>query len=265
MRRRATAFGFTLAELLVVIGVIALLVGLLLPALNRARANARSAVCLNNVRQLGQINQMYLTEFREWTLPAYWGWTQATGGWPPSPDPPVPAKGARRYWFHNPFVAKALGARDVEAGKYPPGTTCPDAPLSAARADKNGYTLHNSYGMNYSQLPGVVLATAPTYFNAWRRGQVLAPAEKIQFVDAANEGVNVGGAPNGTMKYFDPYYGEKHEAPDKANIVAYRHARGANVLYFDGHAQWVPEAYLRYDPADARTAGNKRQWEPKTK
>ena len=279
-RRRAVRHGFTLVELLVVIGIIALLMSIILPAMSRAQQMGRKTKCLNTLRQLGMCNQMYLTEFRDCHIPARWGYSPNNPPAPPNPPPPVPASGPARSWPNIWYIAKFFAANNLDNGLYPIAGICPDATYSfiyGSANERNGYYISLSYGMNTDQLTqstGLETARtdngfygAPHYFSGWKRKQIITPTDKIQFIDAIGS-VNSGGNPPYTKRYFLPDYGERYDAtvyPAISSIVAYRHLKGANVLYYDGHAAWLHHTQLEYDPADSNTLPNRRQWQPKVK
>lgn len=93
---RAMRHGFTLVELLVVIGIIALLISILLPSLSRARRAAKDVACLSNLKQIGLGFQVYANENR--------------GAWP-KPGTPM-AKVPR--WWHKDFLYRVIFDREVD-------------------------------------------------------------------------------------------------------------------------------------------------------
>jgi prepilin-type N-terminal cleavage/methylation domain-containing protein len=70
MQRKRPAF--TLVELLVVIGIIAILIALLLPALNRARQQSNTIACQSNMRQIYNCMILYETDYGGWCMPCYY-------------------------------------------------------------------------------------------------------------------------------------------------------------------------------------------------
>jgi prepilin-type N-terminal cleavage/methylation domain-containing protein/prepilin-type processing-associated H-X9-DG protein len=108
MSKRLPKKGFTLVELLVVIGIIALLISVLLPALNRAKEQANLVVCESNLRQVGSMVQIYATENHGYYP---YGWAEMLPG--------TENKGVYNGWWDTPCWGWADSLQRLTNNKAP--------------------------------------------------------------------------------------------------------------------------------------------------
>lgn len=222
-KRHSSAFGFQLMELLVVIGIVAVLVVLLMPAINNLRSAGANARCVSNLRQLGISSLGYFSENDGQLLPStFWYRSESTASTLPG--------------FEQGGIAEYLGLSAPFAGL----ATYRDTVMSCPAFKKKFPTLfpsqwNRSYSVNKfahrydpgSQQAGI--SNTPLFPGNLRK--IRKPSAMWMYMDGA--GSTSGG-------FVFTYLSSEHFP-----YIGSPHGKKQNAVFFDGHVEAIDGTMLK--------------------
>jgi prepilin-type N-terminal cleavage/methylation domain-containing protein/prepilin-type processing-associated H-X9-DG protein len=231
--------GFTLVELLVVVSIIALLISILLPSLNKARETARQVKCMSNLKQFGNADAFYKNEFEGWHVP--YASSDPSGGW--------------WRWDVNPAFERSMAMRDP--GNFGPsaskGQLCPGATYAQENGNGKGrYNITFSYGMNgTNDHPDQSFGNRQNSTFGFTVDQVYRPHMKMRWIDSMTVRLGRGGERgqyfrNGEQSWREVGWGGVNTAPRHHLDVKSQKGR-VNAVFFDGHADTLAYSEIRSD------------------
>ena len=227
MKRR----NFTLIELLVVVAIIAILAGLLLPALNHARQAGIQAKCSSALKQMGTAGHSYASDYEDWWMPFIMA---------------VPGDEANinRRWANNPDFIKYLGVKTRSStyvwdlSYWDTAFLCGNSRPSTSKY-KNVWFV---YGMVWND-GDTIHPDGSLETDVWKLSKIKRPSQKIVFTEVS-AGAKIQFYGSNIASYWWKY---GNGINDEDEFLTYRHGGGntINVTWFDGHVSNVH--YSRMD------------------